>query len=169
MIVRRLTIADHPLLCELNHYAARLEAPPPPYLKRGDFFRELLDDPPSENRNRPDGYEFQIMQWRQPEWMPDDATISAVNYFPALGGIGWHTDSGAPGWRVYVARPVDPRLPGSFHYEGGAMQDRAGMAIAFFVTGLPCDSWHAVQCDGPRFSVGIRFPIGATARALGLL
>lgn len=169
MNVRRLEIEDHDLLVKLAGYAAGLEVPAPPYMERGDWSADLLGPIPERDRTRPLAFRFQIIDWKQPEWMPDDATIASVNYFPEGGaGLGWHTDSSRAGWRVYVTRLLSD-LPGEFHHAAGWITDRPRAALAFFVDGHPCSSWHAVRALGPRFSVGLRFGPGATARALGLL
>jgi hypothetical protein len=100
--------------------------------------------------------------------MKGDAMLSALNYYPVGGGgLGWHTDTGHPGWRIYIARLLSP-LPGVFKTPGREYVDEPGSALAFYVSGEPGDSWHAVRTDGPRFSLGIRFADGPTQRELRL-
>jgi hypothetical protein len=166
--VRRLVVADHQLLRELAAYVEQLEVPRPPHRELGDWRADIAAGPPDVNRTRPAAFRLQIMEWQQPAWMPRDATIASVNYFPPGGaGLGWHTDFGRPGWRVYIGRPLGPEL-GQFHFAGGWLEDSPDSAIAFYVSDVRHDSWHAVRCDGPRFSVGLRITGPATARALGL-
>lgn len=168
MEVLRLPIARHALLRELDAYARGLEEPRPPYMERGDLLADLFAGPPAVDRTRPQSFRFQIMQWQQPRWMPADSTIASVNYFPGGGaGIGWHTDSSRPGWRVYIGRPLNG-APGMLLVEGDAFEDTPGIAHAFYVSGEPCSSWHAVRAAGARFSVGIRIESAAAAAALGL-
>jgi hypothetical protein len=178
MNVQRMVVSEHALLRDLAAYAAALAVPPGPIVERGDWLDDVLagPPPPPTDRNRPAAYRFVRMAWwPQPSWMPADATIASVNYFPSDGaGLGWHTDAGSPGWRVYLGRPLDG-VSGEFLFvkKGGGdpivLRDYPALATAFYVSGEPCSSWHAVAAHGARFSVGIRIHGDATARALGLL
>jgi hypothetical protein len=169
VIVRRLVVDDFALLRELSAYLDGVEPPPPPFDTRGDFRADIAAGPPDVDRPKPLAFRRQFMQAPvRVGSMGSDVIVSALNYYPAGGaGIGWHTDSGHAGWRIYIARPLG-HVPGSFLIPNGAYVDSPGMATAFEITGNPCDSWHAVSTDGPRFSIGIRFKGGPTARALGL-
>lgn len=168
MQVFRLHVAQHALLRELAAYADQLEAPAPPYRERGDLLADIAGGPPAADRTRPEAFRFAIMEWEQPLWMPIDSTLASVNYYPPGGsGLGWHSDTSRPGWRVYIGRPLEG-VPGEFLVEGGAYSDVAGVAHAFYVSGVPGESWHALRAGGARFSVGIRIDGEVTARALGL-
>lgn len=169
MNVRRLALVDHPILQQLDAYLAALEPPAPPHHERGDLALDLRTGPPPYDRTRPLAFRFHRMEWDQPLWMPIDASLASVNYFPPGGsGLGWHTDSSRPGWRVYIGRPV-ATLPGALLVAGAAYCDMPGKALAFYVSGIACATWHAVQAPSERFSVGLRCEAGsATARLLGL-
>jgi hypothetical protein len=100
--------------------------------------------------------------------LPADMKVSALEFYPAGGGLGWHSDyQGAPGWRVYIGRPLDG-VPGVFMTVDGNYPDSHGLATAFEITGRS-DTWHALRADGARLAIGVRFPAGGeTARSLGL-
>ena len=85
---------------------------------------------------------------------------------PAGGGVGWHTDSGVPGWRVYVVRTLDGE-PGHFLHANGAFEDDARIAHAFYVSDTRPLSWHAVRARGARMSLGVRVGT-AIATRMGL-
>jgi hypothetical protein len=168
LIVRRLVVADHPLLCAAAAYLETLAPPPPPYQARGDLAADVLLGAPTTNRNRPHAFNHRSVPPPRPPELPGDTVISAIEYYPEGGGLGWHTDSGWPGWRIYIPRPLG--APGTFYTRLGRFQDAPGIANAFYVSGRPGESWHAVLAGGPRFSIGLRIvdPHAATACALGL-
>lgn len=96
-----------------------------------------------------------------------DVEVRASHFYPVGGGMGWHTNSNGPGWRIYVVRALGPGVgsgmltPGVFHH------DMPGHANAFRI-GDWRDSWHAVHARGcSRLSVGIRLTDGQAA-AYGL-
>jgi hypothetical protein len=169
MILRRLVVADHALLRELSTYLETVDPPPPPYDTRGDWRADIEAGPPAVDRPKPLAFRRQFMQAPvRIGSMADDAIVSALNYYPPGGaGIGWHSDAGHPGWRIYIGRPLTS-APGLFLLPGLIFEDVPGIATAFYVSGHPCDSWHAVRAEGARLSIGIRFKAGPTARALGL-
>jgi hypothetical protein len=169
MIVRRLVVDDYPLLRELSAYLDTVEPPPPPYDERGDWRADIEAGAPSVDRPKPLAYRRQFMEHPlRVGSMADDTIVSALNYFPPGGaGIGWHSDSGHPGWRIYIGRPLTS-MPGVFLVSVGAFIDTPGIATAFHISGRAADSWHAVISEGPRFSVGLRIAGDRTARLLGL-
>jgi hypothetical protein len=167
VIVRRLHIGNHPLLRALALHLYALEPPHPPYTCVGDLAGDLEHGPPKGPRNRPHAYRHLTLP--QPALvLPPDVKVSALEFYPAGGGLGWHSDyQGSPGWRVYIGRPLDG-VAGVFMTVDGNYPDSHGLATAFQVTGRS-DTWHALRCDGPRLALGIRFPAGGlTARTLGL-
>lgn len=180
MNVYRLAIADHPLLVDAR---AMLEEIPPPSvgtIPRGDFWADLEGAPPTEDRPRPHSYYRQVLHPPRLLTFPPDAALSSIVYYPPGGaGLGWHTDSKAPGWRVYIARQLGAR-PGSFLVSGQQqpdgsafverIEDEPGIALAFWVSGRPCESWHAVEALTERMSIGLRIfgYRSETARELGL-
>jgi hypothetical protein len=172
MIVRRLRIPEHRLLQEAAAFLSTVPTPElfiPMLSERGDW-RADVDGRPPEN-DRPQPLAFRRARLQTPLQLPGmngDAMISALNYFPVGGGgLGWHTDSGHAGWRVYLPRLLTP-IPGVFKTPDREYVDDEGCALAFYVSGNPCDSWHAVRTDGARFSLGIKFADGPTQRELGL-
>jgi hypothetical protein len=165
MRVQRLKIADQALLSTLAAFLATVPAPRPPYAERGDWRRDVTGGPPSVDRPRPLTYRRHPVATQRPT-MPGGVAISAINYYPAGGsGLGWHTDSLNPGWRVYVAHPLT-EVAGEFMTADEIIADEPGVALAFRV-GAP-ESWHAVRTEGPRLSLGIRVRGRATLEALGL-
>jgi hypothetical protein len=166
-VVLRLRIDEHPLLQQLHAYTAALSVTDEPIIDLGNLRADLDAGPPTGDRIRPTSCRFVRMGWAQPAWMPADASLSSVNYFPPGGaGLGWHTDSARLGWRLYIGRPLTWSA-GEFIYSGGSVFDRVGVAMAFRIARGEL-FWHAVRCPGPRFSVGINVTGEATARALGL-
>jgi hypothetical protein len=169
VIVHRLDVDAHPLLRELSAYLDTVQPPQPPYDEKGDWRADVDAGPPAEDRPKPRAFRRQFMErpLRLPS-MPDDTILSALNFYPPGGsGLGWHTDTGHPGWRVYLGRPLT-HLPGAFLVPDGIFLDEPGIATAFYVSGKPCESWHAVRAFGARLSVGLRIAGDRTARALGL-
>ncbi len=140
-----------------------------PALAVGDWRADIAAGPPEIDRTRPKAYRFNRIEWTAPDWLPDGAHIASVNYFPpGGGGLGWHTDSSLPGWRVYVSLRMGEH-PGEVLFPGVSFVDAPGFAMAFYVSGRPCESWHAVRAESARVSVGLRINEGATARRLGLI
>jgi len=167
LIVRRLVVADHPLLCAAAAYLETLAPPRPPYVRAGDLDSDLVAGPPDEPRNRPRAFRHLTLPHPALE-LPPDVKVSALEFYPAGGGLGWHSDyQGQPGWRVYIGRPLDG-VPGVFMTVDGNYPDSPGLGTAFQITGRS-DTWHAVRADGARLALGLRFAVGGlTARALGL-
>jgi hypothetical protein len=175
MIVRRLVVDDHEVLREMSAFLDTVEAPPPPYDTRGDWLADIDAGPPPVDRPQPLAFRRQFMPAPvRVGSMADDTIVSALNYYPPGGaGIGWHTDSGHAGWRIYIARPLAVEPGVLLVYDGAEREthvliDTPGIAAAFYVSGRPCDSWHAVRTFGPRLSIGLRIAGARTARAMGL-
>ncbi len=174
MNVRRLQIADYAVLRELQRFLDTLRAPPPPYEPaRGDLAVDLAAGPPLDgDRVHPLARWRQVPHYVEAHWpkLPPDCAIASLNYYPPGGaGMGWHTDSSAPGHRVYIGKPL-AGAPGHFLSHNGVHRvdtvDEDGIATAFTIGPL---SWHAVRADGERLSVGMRVDAGgATARLLGI-
>jgi hypothetical protein len=169
VIVHRLAVDDHQLLRELAAYLDGVEPPPPPWDEHGDWLADIDSGPPPVDRPKPLAYRRQFMQAPvRVGSMDSDTIVSALNYYPPGGsGIGWHTDSGHAGWRIYIARPLEA-MPGVFLVTAGVFIDQPGIATAFYVSGRPGESWHAVRAFGARLSIGLRIAGDRTARALGL-
>jgi hypothetical protein len=173
MKIYSIAIGRHPFLCELAAYLDSLRPPGLFIVHRnsdhGDWRADIAAGPPTEDRPKPLTYRRMFLQ--APAVLPSfpgATTVSALNYYPVGGGgLGWHTDSHAPGWRVYLARPLTS-TPGLLYAEGRTYDDVPGLARAFHVSGEPCTSWHAVLAAAPRFSLGVRIRSTATVRALGL-
>jgi hypothetical protein len=169
VIAQRLTVADHPLLRDVAAYLDGVRVPAPPWRERGEWRADIDGGPPTVDRNRPAAFRWQPLPHagRLPNMAPADI-IASLNYYPPGGaGQGWHTDSGAFGWRIYMGRPL-AGVAGCFLTASQTLYDAPGTALAFYVSGVPCASWHAVRAEGARLSVGIRIRDPATVRALGL-
>lgn len=76
----------------------------------------------------------------------------AALYYPPGGGMGWHTNADAPGFRAYVVR-----APGSsgFGTREAFVPDRDGWTNLFEVG---ADSWHYVKAEAERWSLGMILP-----------
>jgi hypothetical protein len=87
------------------------------------------------------------------ELVPPDVRVRNVSYYPEGGGLGWHTNSALPGWRVYV--PLLPDAPRSgTRTESGWFPDRPGFANMFRITDWR-NSWHCVEAHTARLSAGL--------------
>lgn len=191
MNVRRLLIAEHPVLALAAQRLETLRAPPPPYpeVPLAALLYDIDNGPPVSNRvHAACSRRVPPIYGAISGGLPLDTRIASLNYYPPGGsGFGWHTDSTAPGHRVYLGRPADgtpglfyavapgepsieraqPESPGISIYP-----DMPGTALAFtvpiFAPPVQPLPWHAVYCGGERFSLGLRIDFGsATARALG--
>jgi len=173
MKITRLPIDKFPLLASVERYLLSLPPPLPPFESIGSVAADINDGPPDANRTRPRAMLRKVFNPPRDLELPPDVALASLNYYPAGGGMGWHTDSAAPGWRIYIGRVLGD-VPGIFLHlderETIATPDEAGLATAFFVSGLPGQSWHALHTLAPRLSIGLRLSVtnGPTAQALGL-
>ena len=180
MKVYAVAISAHGFLADLAAFLGELKTPQFFFVDRnsenGDWRADIEAGPPADDRPKPLSFRRQFLQ--APALLPSfpgSTTVSALNYYPVGGGgIGWHTDSHAPGWRIYLARPLTsaPGLLVTERIDGDrrarTYDDVPGLARAFYVSGEPCTSWHAVIAPGPRFSIGVRIRSTAVAKSLGL-
>ncbi len=90
-----------------------------------------------------------------------------MNYYPAGGGIGWHTDSAQPGWRVYVFRLLG--VAGEYRhcqflYDEHVFEEMQEFGGYVFEAGV----WHALRAWTPRLVCGFQVsPTFATQVVLG--
>jgi hypothetical protein len=167
MFVRRLKVAESPLLCELDRFVGTLSVPGPPYFERGDWRKDVQRGHPAVDIPRPLNMRCQRLSLATQPSLPAGAVVSAANYYPVGGaGLGWHTDSANAGWRVYLARPLT-NVSGLFITDEEVIEDVPGVALGFYVGDLG-KSWHAVVADGPRFSIGVRVKHRRVAEELGI-
>lgn len=83
-----------------------------------------------------------------------DIRFRGSAYYPPGGGISWHTNADAPGWRAYVVR-----APG-ISYLGtatGMIQDKDRHVNLFYVAGRDraAENWHYVMAPNERWSLGM--------------
>lgn len=161
MKVWRIPIADHPLLVGARAVLEQLDPPRGPFIPRGDWKTDIEEGPPAEDRPRPHNYHRTPFHPPHPLDLPTGVMLASINYYPPGGaGMGWHTDSIAPGWRIYLARPMLDGNAGCFIHRDGALTikeyDDRELATAFLITGEKCATWHAVRALWPRMSLGLR-------------
>ncbi|HEY7530217.1 MAG TPA: hypothetical protein VIC56_06035 [Gemmatimonadota bacterium] len=89
---------------------------------------------------------------------PLTVTTSGHFWYPPGGYMAWHTNSGRPGWRMYVVWTDDPGRS-FFRYR----DPRTGAIVTSFDTGFDVrlfeiradrPLWHAIRSDTHRFSLG---------------
>lgn len=85
--------------------------------------------------------------------IPPSCRLQCHNYYPNGGGLGWHTDSTQPGWRIYLYRYLNG--DGLFRYRNQEFREQV-VGGYLFETGPDC--WHSLASFGERFSVGIQGP-----------
>lgn len=159
--LHRLPVAKFALLSDLAAALRSVRPPDPPYTELGDFAADIDAGPPAKDRPRPFSYRRQIMQRSELRLhVPDGVMVASLNYYPVGGGVGWHTDSKSPGWRVYLALPMGPGR-GAFITRDRFAFDDPDFALAFRVGP---GAWHAVDSPGPRLSAGLHFVPGAFER-----
>ncbi len=122
--------------------------------------------PPAKDRTRPE---------EQHLFTIDDLTGSVpldkdclrrrcANYYPPGGGIGWHTDSAQPGWRVYVYRLLGEYRHCQFLYGKHEFEETHEFGGYVFEAGV----WHALRAWTPRLVCGFQVsPPFATSLILG--
>lgn len=169
MDVWQIPADRHPLLSAL--YALLREHEPRQHtlVVNDELQRSFVADPPSGDRPNPQAglREFEFLPALVEaagrvlaRWGDEEITTRAVNYYPAGGGIGWHTNSNFPGWRVYIVRTA-PQPRSRFLIPQGAIPDRDGVANVFKVEP---GAWHAVDAATERWSFGMRISDGLAAQ-----
>lgn len=84
-------------------------------------------------------------------------------WYPPGGYMGWHTNSGAPGWRVYLTHTSEPKKS-FFRYrdpsDGKIVTSYdASWDVRLFRIQPNVPLWHAVYSETDRFSLGyVIFP-----------
>jgi hypothetical protein len=94
--------------------------------------------------------------------MPRGIEVRGAAYYPEGGGLGWHTNSDVPGWRLYVVRAPEGRS--YVRTSDGVYQDQHGRANLFRVTGP--ESWHCVGAVTERWTLGLLIPDELAAELL---
>lgn len=81
-------------------------------------------------------------------------------WYPPGGYMGWHTNAGAPDWRLYISYAEEPdksffryRDPDSLEIITAMDQ---GWAVRLFLVSRTKPMWHAIYSDTNRFSLGYR-------------
>lgn len=135
--------------------------------RNGDLAADLRDGPP-ETVDRPRALVRRcgMVPFAHARELLKPVDVVGINYYPARGGMGWHTNSNAPGWRIYLPLALDAHGGSGLITTDGRFPDQPGFANAFRI-GPWRESWHAVWADGARLSIGARIT-DATARELGL-
>lgn len=167
MIVRHIPLAAHPLL---ERMAAALEAARPPAAVQtiGDWRADLAAGIPGADRDLAAAQTTGHMPEAQAAFVAGaGAQVRAAIYYPAGGGMGWHTNSACPGWRVYVPRVRDASPVSGMVTADGSFPDVAGYANMFFVARDWRRSWHAVYALTERYCIGVRVDDELAAELLG--
>jgi len=91
---------------------------------------------------------------------PYDLTITCSGHlwYPPGGYMGWHTNSGAPGWRMYISYAEEPGKS-FFRYRDPVTHDIVTSwderwNVRLFEIRADIPLWHAVYSDTQRFSFG---------------
>lgn len=144
----------HPTLTKL--WAVLQATPPadPQEMERhGDLGADIAAGAPVENRVNAVIRHFASMASLRDaaHAVADGLEIRGTNYYPAGGGMGWHTNSDRLGWRAYLVRAPGGRS--YFGHKDGVLPDRDGYANVFKVSAR---SWHYVRAETERWSIGLR-------------
>lgn len=89
---------------------------------------------------------------------PLGVTCSGHFWYPPGAYMGWHTNSGAPGWRIYLTHAAEPGAS-FFRYRDPATgevittRDHA-WDVRMFRVDAAVPLWHAVYSQTDRFSLG---------------
>lgn len=173
MRVKQIPIAGHEVLEQLADYLRGVdqEEAERALIVKGRWLEDVLSGPPRTDRDMPESSTLAHIHGSKRSLrrvLPFDVEPRSVIYYPALGGMGWHTNSLAPGWRVYVPRALEAVNPCSgMLTQDGFFRDREGYVNAFEI-GHWLASWHAVYSLTPRLVVGVRVS-DEIALMLGLL
>lgn len=166
MRVHQVPISVHPLLGRMA--AALAEAAPVPPAVVGDWRADVAAGIPEEDRDLAAARAVAHLQELQAAFQPGDprARARAALYYPPGGGMGWHTNSAAPGWRIYVPRVRDAYAVSGTLTSKGCFLDRPGFANLFYVSTWRA-SWHAVVALTERYSLGVLVEDSLAAEILG--
>lgn len=95
-------------------------------------------------------------------WFPPGTgwDLSGHLWYPARTGLGWHTNTRVPGWRVYLTWTAAPRSS-FFRYrdpvDGAIVTSRdTGFDLRLFHVGDDVPFWHCVWAGAERHSFGYR-------------
>jgi hypothetical protein len=93
-------------------------------------------------------------------WFSDPERITASVVYPPSGGMGWHTNSGLPGWRAYLSWSETGDSGMGWLRDGEVVldYDKPGWNIRMFQV----PAWHCVFARCWRCSVGVRPEITKT-------
>ena len=101
---------------------------------------------------------------------PLTVTTSGHFWYPPGGYMAWHTNSGAPGWRMYVVW-TDDAGRSFFRYRNPRTGEivtspDSGFDVRMFEIRADRPLWHAIRSDTHRFSLG--YVVHPTTRAARL-
>lgn len=90
-------------------------------------------------------------------------------WYPPGGYMGWHTNSGAPGLRLYISHAAEPGKSFFRYLDADTDQVNTSYDDIWNVRLFPVDAkqlfWHAVYSETDRFSFGYTIvPMGPWAR-----
>lgn len=89
---------------------------------------------------------------------PLEVSCSGHFWYPQGGYMGWHTNSAAPGWRIYVTHAREPGKSFFRYREPGTGRIITSLDSEWNVRAFRIDPdiplWHAVYSDTDRFSLG---------------
>lgn len=89
---------------------------------------------------------------------PLEVSRSGHFWYPQGGYMGWHTNSGAPGWRIYITHARESGKSFFRYREPDTGQVITSMDDEWNVRAFRIDPaiplWHAVYSDTDRFSLG---------------
>lgn len=151
----RVKVESHPILERLQHLLADLLIEPRRAVQSfGDVAMDIRSGIPSTDRRQPWSircvHMIDVAARAKP--LVGNWQVRAATYYPAGGGMGWHTDSGRPGWRVYVVLPLGRSR---FLTVDQEFRDMGGTAMVFKAGP---GAWHAVEATDERFSIGVKVP-----------
>lgn len=149
-LVTRIDPRTHSLTCAMLAALERVQ--PVEAHREGGWALPLNTTPPDGDRARPKAKFWGTISEQLYGYLPPTGgRLQCTNYFPCGGGMEWHTDSGMPGWRVYVFR--GEAGSSTFYYRDQAF-DEGPFGAYVFATGAGC--WHAVESRRDRFSCGVQ-------------
>jgi hypothetical protein len=155
--VFQIPIAGDALLAQLHDIISRADDRPKPDVI-GDVVADIAAGPPRVDRNMPRAKKVAALPRKLADDIQSyDVTVRSLLHYPAGGGMGWHTNSEAPGWRVYVPHVAVARPLSGMLTTDGCFMDRSGFANLFEIAS-DRDSWHAVFAMTERCSIGVRLP-----------